>query len=175
MTKLVVNTSIPGQSNTTLERAGILAFEQHLKGQPNSVIGDSNLCPVKHTFSDGLYIRQISIPAGVCIVGKIHFHQHPVFLMEGEIYVVTEFGKQHFKAPHYFVSPPGVKRAAFASENTVWVTVHVNPTNTQNEIELEKMIIAEDFSKYDRYLANTEKRKKSIFFKILRQIKNILP
>ncbi len=151
------------------ERDGIIAFENHLKELPNSVIGDSDLCPLKHTFSDGLYIRQISIPAGVCLVGKIHFHQHPVFLMEGQIYVVTEFGKELLKAPYYFITPPGVKRAAFAATNTVWVTVHKNLSNTQNLEELEKMIIAKDFNQFDNYIKKINKH--SIVKKISATIK----
>lgn len=157
-----------------MARKGILAFEESLKGSPNAVIGDSDMCPLKHTFSDGLYIRQISIPKETFLVGKIHFHQHPVFLMQGEIYIVTEFGNQYFKAPHYFVTPPGIKRAAFAETDTTWITVHLNPTNTQNLEELEKNIIAKNFNEYDVYvkkLSYSSNPVKRLFQKILLNIK----
>lgn len=131
-------------------RAGILAFEEKLKSYPEAVIGDSDLCPVNHEFCNGLYIRDMQIPAGMRIVGKIHKHDHLVVLLHGEILVATEEGVVHLTAPQYFTSPPGVKRAAITLTETVWVTVHHNPTNTRDLVKLENQLIAKDFNSFDR-------------------------
>lgn len=131
-------------------RAGILAFEEKLKSYPEAVIGDSDLCPVNHEFCNGLYIRDMQIPEGMRIVGKIHKHDHLVVLLHGEILVATEEGVVHLTAPQYFTSPPGTKRAAITLSETVWVTVHQNPTNTKDLAKLENQLIAKDFDSFDR-------------------------
>lgn len=135
---------------TEQARAGILAFEERLKSCPEAVIGDSDICPLNHDFCDGLYVRDMQIPAGMRIVGKIHKKDHLVILLQGEILVATEEGVVHLTAPQYFTSPPGVKRAALTLTETVWVTVHHNPTNTRDLAKLEKQLIAKDFDSFDR-------------------------
>lgn len=77
-----------------------------------------------HTFCDGLYARQIVIPAGTVLTGKIHLREHLNFIMKGEIAVFTEHGEQRIKAPAMVVSMPGTKRAGYAVEDTIWCTVH---------------------------------------------------
>lgn len=154
-------------------RAAILAFEAQLKTRPEAVIGDSDTCPLQHTFCKGMYLREITIPAGMAITGKIHFHEHPVFLMEGEILVATEEGVVHLMAPQYFISPPGVKRAAITLADTVWVTVHLNLDDKRDLKKIEERVIATDYSQFDKYVAKLQWRKKSFIDKILTTIKNL--
>ena len=111
-----------------------------------AVFGDSDLCPLTHSFAPEMYIREIQIPAGVLIVGKIHRHTHPNFLMSGRVSVFTEEGGiQHLSAPCYMISPAGTKRVVYAHEDTSWVTVHNNPENTTDLEVLENHVIATDF------------------------------
>jgi len=143
-------------------RSGITDFELLVKDIKGVVIGDSDICPLKHTFSDGIYVREIFIPKGMLIVGKIHKHDHPNFLMEGRVKVVTEAGEEYVNAPCSMISPAGTKRALYAETDLVWITVHNNPTNTRDMSILEKEIIAEDFTVYDKYIES----KKSITHKL---------
>ena len=46
--------------------------------------------PLVHNFADGMYIRQITMPAGQIIVSKIHGQTHPYFILEGD---VSEIGR----------------------------------------------------------------------------------
>lgn len=132
-------------------RNRILDFEAELKKLPGAFLGDNPLCPLKHTFSDGMYIREMFLPKGITIVGKIHKHEHPYFLMKGEVTVVTEHeGKKILKAPCSMISSAGTKRAIYANKDTVWITVHSNPYNHTNLAELEDMIIAKDFFEYEK-------------------------
>jgi hypothetical protein len=107
-------------------RAQIFALEQALSQHPDAVFGDSDLCPLTHSFADGVYVREIFIPKGTVLTGKIHKYSHPNFLMQGEVIVVTEHGgREHLKAPLAMISRAGTKRAVYALEDTVWITVHV--------------------------------------------------
>ena len=58
-------------------REQIINFQtmlQNVDDEDYIVVDDKNstkLCPLKHTFSDGIYVREIFIPAGMFIVGKL--------------------------------------------------------------------------------------------------------
>ena len=130
-------------------RESIIAMEESLKKIPGAIIGDSDMLPVKHLFADGMYIREIFIPAGFYVTGKIHNHSHPIFLMSGTLYLITEFDQTVINGPLHFISPPGAKRAAYAATDIVWVTVHLNPENTQDLQKLEDFIISKDFESFD--------------------------
>jgi len=139
----------------------ILAIEQGMKDMPDAWIGskgnrDCADCPLTHTFSDGIYLRELFIPAGKYIGGEIHIHNHPVFLMEGEIIVITEQGYKHLLAPEYFISPAGTKRVAFTLSDTKWVTCHPNPTDEKDLDKLEDLNIATSFEEYDKILQYKE-------------------
>lgn len=117
-------------------RAKIAQLEAVLAKQPEAVQGDSDLFPLKHRFAEGCYVREIFIPKGSVLTGKIHRHAHPNFLMSGEVIVYTEGGgREHLKAPLTMISPPGTKRAVLALEDTVWVTVHVTDETDLKKIE----------------------------------------
>lgn len=106
-------------------------------------------CPLQHLFAPDIYIRTIFIPAGTCIVGKIHKHAHANILSSGKVTVVTESGgKEDLEGPIQMISEPGTKRAVYAHTNVVWTTIHPNPTNTTNVDEIEEFVIAKTYEEY---------------------------
>jgi hypothetical protein len=50
------------------------------------------------------------------------------------------------------VSTPGVKRVIYANEESIFVNVHKNPTNTQNLDELEAEIVSINYKEYEKYI-----------------------
>lgn len=133
-------------------RNDILDFEQVLMSQPDVIIGDSTNCPLTHSFSPDLYVREIFIPANTVLTGKIHKHSHPNFLIQGEVVVVTEVGGiEHLKAPVSMISASGTKRVVHAITDCRWITVHLNKSNTQDLKKLEEEIIAPSYEAYDRF------------------------
>lgn len=121
----------------------------------------ARLCPLKHVFAPGgsckhVYAREILLPAGLTIVGKIHKHAHLNMLMKGRVSVFTEKGREDFTGPLTMVSQAGTKRAVYAHEDTVWVTVHLTQSTDLEEIEAE--IIAKDFAELERFYALEEKK-----------------
>lgn len=127
-------------------RDEIATLEKAISREPTAIFGDSSLCPLKHSFADGMYVREIFIPKGTILTGKIHRHEHPNFLLQGEVIVVTEDGgREHLKAPLSLISKAGTKRAVMALEDTVWVTVHLNPTGTMDLREIEDYVIAPNY------------------------------
>jgi len=115
----------------------------------NVVKGDSEVFPLKHTFTDGIYIRQMSMKKDSFVVGKIHRHNHVWFLLTGMISVVDENNTVDHIAPCYVEAPAGSKRMIYAHEDSIWVNIHANPTDTQDLEELESLIIAENYEEFN--------------------------
>ena len=101
-------------------------------------------CPVLHHFAPGAYAREMLLPKGMRVVGKIHKHAHINVISQGCVTVFTEHeGVLTLIAPYTFVSTPGTKRAVFVHEDTVWTTVHV--TDKTNLADIEAEVIATEF------------------------------
>ena len=106
-------------------------------------------CPLKHHFAPGLYAREIFLPKGSVVVGKIHKHAHVNNISQGHVMVYTEEGLQEFIAPYQFISLPGTKRVVCALEDTIWTTYH--PTEETDLEIIEQHVIAKDFEEYDKF------------------------
>ena len=134
-------------------RAKIIAFEQALAQHPEAHYGDwQEQCPLTHRFAEGCYVREIFIPKGMALTGKIHKHSHPNFLLRGEVLVYTEQGGvEHLKAPLAMISEPGTKRVVVALADTVWITVHV--TSETDLARIEEEVIAPSYDAYEVYRA----------------------
>ena len=128
-------------------RDKITDFASVLMKVPGVTLGDNANCPLKHHFTDGIYTREIFMPAGTVCVGKIHRHEHPNFLMKGKVTVVTEEGGiEELQAPRFMISPAGTQRAVYVHEDCVWFTIHNNPENLTDLEELEELIIAKSYN-----------------------------
>lgn len=102
--------------------------------------------PVKHHFSQGVYAREITIPKGTVLTGKIHKYSQLNILSKGDISVLTEEGIKRVQAPFAIVSPPGTKRVAYAHEESVWTTVHGTEETDLEKIETH--FIAQNNAEY---------------------------
>ena len=98
----------------------------------------------RHYFADGIYAREITIPKGALVTGKIHRTTHLNIVSKGRIAVVTEDGEKVIEAPCTFVAQPGTKRAGFALEETVWTTIHASEETDLDKLEAE--LIAPSFA-----------------------------
>ena len=122
-------------------RAGVLELQEQWKDL------EQVETPIRHYFAAGMYAREMTIPSGTFVIGKIHRHQHISTVSKGDITVFTEFGKQRIKAPYTLVAEPGTKRAVYTHEETVWTTFHAT-----NETDLEKLeaeLIAPDYESFE--------------------------
>ena len=124
--------------------------EMHIRAQIASLEDEVRQLPqlefsLKHTFTSGVYCREIFIPKGSVIVGKIHRHDHLNFISKGDVTVLTKDGLKRIKGPCTMVSSAGTKRALYAHEDTIWTTIHANPTNETDLGKLEDFIIAKTY------------------------------
>lgn len=108
-----------------LEQAMLQMHEHHIEIEP------------KHHFSKGIYAREILIPKGTTLTGKIHRTEHINIISQGDISVLTEQGIKRIQAPFTMISKPGTKRVGYAHEDTVWTTIHGTDETDLEKLELE--------------------------------------
>jgi hypothetical protein len=98
-------------------------------------------CPVVHRFTPGIYIREITIPAGTLLTSMEHLTTHPFVISKGRIWVSSENeGSVVYEAPHTGITIPGTRRALYAETETVWTTFHA--TDLTDVEEIGKAILA---------------------------------
>lgn len=136
MSSLVVQGNLDAREN-------IVSLQSSMLGAIESGDLSEVECPLTHYHAPGLYVREIFIPAGTAVVGKIHKHAHFNDISKGRVRVSTEFGFDILEAPCRFVSLAGTKRAVFAETDTVWTTYH--PTLETDVEKIESEIIAPDY------------------------------
>ena len=156
-------------------RRRIFDIEEAIKNNKNpkyqSFFNDTKNCPLNHYFSDGIYVREITIPAGMVIVGKIHKHRHPNFLIKGKVMVITaQKGEEILEGPCFMMSEGGTKRALYAVTDLVWTTIHHNPTNTQDLDKIEDIVIAKNYEEYEKFLSSEKSVVKKIKNKIIKML-----
>lgn len=102
--------------------------------------------PLSHYFAPGIYLREMRMPKGALVTGRIHKTEHYCILSQGQVTVQTETGRQTFTAPAVIHSMPGTKRALYAHEQVTWINVHHNPTNEQDLDKIEGIFTVETYA-----------------------------
>tara|TARA_R100001015_G_C4540267_1_gene104455 strand:- start:46 stop:516 length:471 start_codon:yes stop_codon:yes gene_type:complete len=124
----------------------------NIEGTGKEILTNSKIAPITHNFADGIYIRQMNMQKDSIVIGAIHKHLHAWFLLTGHITVATEEKVEDYIAPYYTLSTPGVKRVIHAIEDSIFVNIHKNPSNTQDIDKLEKEIVALNYKEYEEYI-----------------------
>ncbi len=146
-------------SNSLIERSKILEFEKLLieNTDGKNIISDKGnvvRCeefPLKHSFADQIYVRQMNMKKDTLVVGAIHNHLHVWFLLTGSLTIVTETSSEDFIAPCYVISKPGAKRVIYAHEDSIFVNIHKNPDNIKDIDQLEATIVSKNYKEYEEY------------------------
>jgi hypothetical protein len=85
-------------------------------------------CPLRHFYPEGMYVREITMPAGSIITSKIHKYESPFTISKGRVSVYTDGeGVVELCAPYTGITKPGTRRVLYIHEDTLWTTYHVNP------------------------------------------------
>ena len=107
---------------------------------------------VKHTFHGGIYAREIEIPEGCILTGKIHKYDNMNMLVEGTMRFIVDdennFVELH--GPSLVCAPSGVKRLAYAVTKSRWVTFL--PTHETDPHIVERLFIVQTEEEYQNFL-----------------------
>lgn len=93
-----------------------------------------NLIPVSykytHHFSENhekfncaMYGRELSLPAGAIIVGKVHKYPVMNVLLKGKLVVVSDTGRKILEAPSTYMSESGSRRVGYVLQDCIWLNI----------------------------------------------------
>ncbi len=89
-------------------------------------------CPVENIFGPGLYIRQVTIPAGTVVIGHSQNFEQLNILLKGRMTLFGDNGeKVEAVAPMTFVGKPG-RKVAQVHEEVIFMNVYAT---TETDIE----------------------------------------
>lgn len=113
----------------------IQALEQVMRA-----MGGTDDFPVTHRFADGIYSRELFMPADAVIIGKMHRKSHFFVVLEGKVTAWTPEGMRDFAAGEVFLTVPGTKRAIYAHEDSRLITFHATGETDVDRIEAEIIV-----------------------------------
>ena len=135
-------------------REALFKIENFIKAQVDSIKVE---LPVTNHFAKDVYGRELFIPEGTLLSGKIHKHSSLNMLLKGKLILITEDGRQELEAPYVIASKPGIKRVIYALSDCTWVTCH--GTDLTDVDAIEAKFIAKDYSEVE-YLDEQIEQKK---------------
>ena len=171
MTQLDLLEATQLSANRCLTREEILGVQDKIP----EMIEAGQMLPVEHLmkwthhFTDpdtkygcGMYAREMFLPKGGFIVGKLHKQPHLSVVLKGKIIVFSEKGKHYFEAPCVLPSHPGDKRIGYAVEDTIWLTVHLTKHLSEEKMDdIEEEVIAKSYEELERFMALENKEVQS--------------
>jgi len=143
LTEEQVHSVLAGQTVDRIE-----AMEAMMLEQPQVEV------PVDEQFINGMYAREILIPEGTLLTGAVHKDAHFAIMLSGDIALATPNGVQRMTGSHVMEGKPGWKRAAYAFEDTRWLTVH--RTDHYEEGEMLDMLTFPTTGQYREFVRNRD-------------------
>lgn len=104
---------------------------------------------LSHQFEDGIYMRELTIPAGALCTTYVHKTNNMFFIFHGELLIWDEKSQwEHLQAFHRGKTKKGTKRIIYALDNVLWVTVHPNPDNCRDIEILESRLFEKSLNPF---------------------------
>ncbi len=116
-----------------ITRADVIAFEKMITAHPGHLTAKD--FTVRHHFASGVYMRELHIPAGMIVVGKIHKYPCLTMLAKGKMKLLVNGKIVIVTAPHIGQSPAGIKRVGEALDDSIFITAHSTDKTDPDEIE----------------------------------------
>lgn len=96
-------------------------------------------CSVAHHFGPGIYIREVTIPAGSLAIGHAQRYEQLNIMLTGKVAILGDDGEvKLLVAPLIFVGPPG-RKVGYVMETTTWLNVY--STEERDIDRLEEMFL----------------------------------
>jgi hypothetical protein len=121
------------KNHSIVDPAKIEQVESHLLDLPQVE------CPVVHHFGPGIYIREVTLPAGTLAIGHAQRFDHLNIMLTGAVAMVSDDGQTKvLRAPMIFVGKPG-RKLGYVLETCIWQNVYA--TDERNIDKLESMFL----------------------------------
>ena len=113
-------------------------------------------CPVVHHFGPGIYIREVTLPAGTLAIGHAQKFEHLNIVLKGSVSMIGENGEvKIIKAPTIFTGKPG-RKFGFVLEECVWQNVYATNEKDIDKLESTFLEKSETWKAHDELLRRVE-------------------
>ncbi|PJI34330.1 SET domain-containing protein-lysine N-methyltransferase [Acinetobacter pseudolwoffii] len=110
-------------------------------------------CPVAHHFGPGIYIREVTLPAGIFAVGHAQKFDHLNIMLTGKVAIVDEGEVRVLEAPMIFTGKPG-RKVGYVIETCVWQNVYATEETNIDALEAYYLDKSENWKAYDKEQSN---------------------
>jgi len=90
---------------------------------------------IVHHFSNGVYARQMTLPAGHFAVTHAHDYDHLSILASGRAVVETDGETVEYIAPACIEIKAGINHKVMALEDVVWFCIHATDETDESKID----------------------------------------
>lgn len=110
-------------------------------------------CPVAHHFGPGIYIREVTLPAGIFAVGHAQKFDHLNIMLTGKVAIVDDGKVRVLEAPLIFTGKPG-RKVGYVIETCVWQNVYATEETNIDALEAHYLDKSENWKAYDKEQSN---------------------
>jgi len=130
-------------ANRQLQQAEqVSQLEQHMLALPQAE------CPVVHHFGPGIYVREVTLPAGTLAIGHAQRFEHLNIMLTGAVAILKDDGTTEvLRAPMIFVGKPG-RKVGFVIETCVWQNVYATEERDIDKLEATFLDKSETWQAY---------------------------
>jgi len=118
-------------------------------GDGKSLVNNEEF-PITNNFTDGLYMRHLTMKADTVVISAIHHTNHFWFLLSGKVIVESDNEVVEHVAPCWSYSIKGTKRLVRCVEDCVWINVIANPTDTRDMKQVENNFFSATLEEYNK-------------------------
>lgn len=90
---------------------------------------------IEHHFSDGLYAKQATFPAGTAILKHTHDFSHLSILAKGKVAVMKGEDVEVIEAPACIEIKAGVTHGVKAITDCVWFCIHATDEKDASKVD----------------------------------------
>jgi len=119
--------SVSGDISAKDVQCKIEALEREWMKEPQVDI------PTVGRHAGGIYAREIIIPAGTALTGRIYRDDHFDVMVYGDVTVSSDDGIKRLEGFHIFKGNKGKKRAGYTHKETKWITFCVSSEMSDDE------------------------------------------
>ena len=102
---------------------------------PRITEGVGDFLEQTHHFSDGLYAKQMLIPAGHVVFGHAHPYSHLSILASGDVVVEADGVATDYSGSACIEIKTGVMHRVFAKTDAVWFCIHATEETDVSKID----------------------------------------
>lgn len=105
-------------------------------------------CPVAHHFGPGIYIREVTLPAGIIALGHSQRFKHLNILVTGKVAIVAGDRVRVLEAPMIYVGEPG-RKAGYVIETCVWQNIYATEETDIDKLEAHFLDKSDTWEKHN--------------------------